>query len=119
MKLIPVQVAAEVLNEGRRVLAVNHSFVESNVTSRLDDTSLKINVVGVAHRLLVAKENTRPSVDIELGITVGRRERVNAAPKNAEEAHVDATASAHMVMAASGRSPRGRQLEMKTKYRRA
>ena len=90
-----IQFTLEKLHEGRRILAISHAFVESHVASGLDFTGRRINVEGIPHRFLVAKKDTRASVDINLGISIFGGKCINAATKDTKAGKVDPFAGAN------------------------
>ena len=89
-QLFRVNVTTKVLNVQRWILAVSHGFIKSNVLGSLDDATLNIDMMGIAHRLLVSEENAGSCMDIKLGVTVVKRKGINATAEHTEKADVNA-----------------------------
>ena len=85
----------EIANVWRRLVTVNHTFIEIEMTGSLDDASIKVDVVGIAHGFLETKKDTGTGIDSEFAITSFSGHSIDTAAKDTEEADVDAFASAY------------------------
>ena len=71
--LLLIQSTLKTPDTGRRILAVNHTFIKHDMTSSLDFASKRVDAMRIAHGLLVAKENALADMNIKIGISLVRR----------------------------------------------
>ena len=75
---------AQILDVGRQVSNVGHTFIKRNVASSYNASSGRIKVYRSSHGIVITKKDTRAGMDIQFDIAISRRENVDATTEYAE-----------------------------------
>ena len=85
MKGFGRKVATKELSKWWWIRKITHAFIEGNMTSNLDLVCLQIEIVGMAKRTFVLKEDTRASMNIDLSIAIVAGKSIDLTTKDTKK----------------------------------